>query len=799
MSNALQWFPPIPIACRLATDAHLQPVRHDNEIIQRTNMSRKHRHIIYRSTIAILPVLAALLWLLVAAPTPTGAVSPHQVVDPARAPSTLLIGTVPGASQAEIAALLAQEGLRIERVWPALNLVEARLDGPTATSDAALAATATAQATLAGSPLLRYIIYDAQVEIAALPTDPRIAEQWAFNATHAAEGWNITRGDARVTIALLDTGFAMNHEDLSLSRLWVNEAEANGEPGIDDDNNGYIDDINGWDWIDEDAVADDEHGHGTHIGGIIAASTNNDIGIAGHGQQLRIAPLRILGSTGTGFTSDLVDALDYARAQGFPIINLSLTVACGEDECPALHDAIKAAHAAGSMVVAATGNKGGGVHWPGLYPETVAVAATTSDDTRWTFSNYGPSVDLAAPGAYVLSTYIDYPLCATPCTTYSTQTGTSMATPHVAALAGLILSVRPDFTLTDTLALMKATAADLNADTYPGTDIYLGAGAIDYRAALITASMPLSLTSLAPSPLVVQAGSYLQLPMHVELERPGGRWDIAGAVVSYTVAYTDGTPVTQPAAVATDISGTAQLSLTVPISPGTYLVTGQAGMATQSVSLTVRSVPLTTTLAAATLTTTVGAPGVPFTVTIDTPNEVISDVVLPLHLTTTLGTFADGKTEKTVYLSEKIYTDTLMPGTTPGSAALTASIGTAHDAVTVAVLPGEPAQLYSPLGNEPPLIIASEETFLSFEVADAYDNPVADGTTVVITTNVGTVEPTETSTQNGIAVTKLKIPADAPGPVVITATVPTANLVYRLEIPLIQDLYIPLLRTAPAQ
>lgn len=752
-------------------------------------MSRQHprttRLCIYLSL--LLPTIAALCWLWFA--VPTQAATRSQDAAPARDPTSLLIGIAPDAPPAKVVALLAREGLRVERAWPALHLVQARLVAPAAATQA-LDATAAAQANLAASPLLRYVTYDIQIELAALPTDPRADEQWALAATKVVQGWNISRGDERVVIALLDTGFAMNHEDLPHERLWVNETEANGTTGIDDDGNGLVDDINGWDWIDDDPIADDQHGHGTHVAGVIAAGTNNGIGIAGHGQQLRVAPLRVLDSSGTGFISDLVAALDYARAQRFPIINLSLTV---QVDSPALHDAIQAAHAAGSMVVAATGNRGGGVQWPALYPETVAVAATSSDGDRWVFSNYGPAVDIAAPGAAILSTYIDRPVCATPCAAYSSQTGTSMATPHVSALAGLILSLRPDFTLTDTLTLIKASAVDLNASAYPGTDIYLGAGAIDYHAALQAASAPLALSSPLISPAVVQTGAPIPIPIHVALHQNGSQWDIAGAVISYSLTPNNGEPVSAPATTVTDHSGTAILSVTAPSQEGTYLLHSAVGAASHTMSLTARNLPVTTTLTVTTLTTTVGGPAVPFTVMVDDPEGMIGTSELPLRLTTSLGTFEDGRAEKIVYLSSTVYTDKLLPGTVAGSATLLAGVGAVRESVSITVLPGEPAKLGSPLDDEPPLFIASEETPLSFVVTDVYGNAVADQTRVVFSTTVGTVDPVEATTVRGVVTTKLMIPHNAPGPVVITVTVPNTDLIYRLEIPLIQNSYLPLL------
>lgn len=260
----------------------------------------------------------------------------------------------------------------------------------------------------------------------------------------APEAWSQTTGSSDTAVAVIDTGVDISHPDLE-NNIWTNPDEVAGN-NKDDDGNGYVDDVHGWDFYNEDkTVYDSGDGdtHGTHVAGTIAAEGNNDIGVTGINWRASIMPLKFLGPKG-GYTSDAVEAIDYAVAEGAMISNNSWG---GGGKSQALQDAISRADAAGHLFVAAAGNGGSdGVGddndvapaYPASYTNSniISVAATDASDGLASFSNFGEeSVDLGAPGVGILSTL--------PGNTYGSYSGTSMATPHVAGVAALIKSQSP--------------------------------------------------------------------------------------------------------------------------------------------------------------------------------------------------------------------------------------------------------------------------------------------------------------------------------------------------------------------
>jgi thermitase len=258
----------------------------------------------------------------------------------------------------------------------------------------------------------------------------------------APEAWKTIKGNTDTVVAVIDEGVDINHPDLR-NNIWTNPGETTGD-GIDNDRNGYIDDVNGWDFYNNDASvydpdpvtgAGDEHG--THVAGTIAAE-DNTVGVVGVNWQAKIMPLKFLGPTG-GYTSDAVEALNYAVSKGVKISNNSWG---GGGRSQSLQDAITRADAAGHLFVAAAGNEGvnndSTPHYPSNYtnPNVISVAATNNQDALADFSNYGAtSVDLSAPGVSIYSTL--------PRNTYAAYSGTSMATPHVAGVAALLKNRNP--------------------------------------------------------------------------------------------------------------------------------------------------------------------------------------------------------------------------------------------------------------------------------------------------------------------------------------------------------------------
>ena len=254
------------------------------------------------------------------------------------------------------------------------------------------------------------------------PNDPYYASLWGLNNTgqtggtadadvDAPEAWNISTGSAEVIVAVLDSGVAYDHEDLT-ANMWINPGETPAN-GVDDDGNGYIDDIYGYDFVNKDSDPMDDAGHGSHCAGTIAATGNNGKGIAGVNWTARIMALKFLSSLGYGTDADAIEAIEYIidqkvnHGQNVVAINASWG---GSDDDPLLYDAIEAAGDAGIIFCASAGNDGENTdaapHYPSSYnlDNIISVASTTDEDALSSFSNFGAtSVDLGAPGSSILS------------------------------------------------------------------------------------------------------------------------------------------------------------------------------------------------------------------------------------------------------------------------------------------------------------------------------------------------------------------------------------------------------------
>ncbi|MBI2654535.1 S8 family serine peptidase [Candidatus Woesearchaeota archaeon] len=301
------------------------------------------------------------------------------------------------------------------------------------------------------NPGIEYAEPNYIVKIAVIPNDPYFSNLYGLHNIgqtggtvdadiDAPESWDTQTGSSNVVVAVIDTGVDYNHEDLS-TNMWTNTNEIPNN-GIDDDNNTFVDDYLGWDFINNDNNPIDDHGHGTHVSGTIGAVANNGIGVAGVSWNVKIMPLKFLGADGFGTTANAVSAVQYATTMNVHIMSNSWG---GGDYSQALRDAIEAANQAGILFVAASGNSGVNTDVTPNYPSAydneniVAVAATDHNDTLVYFSNYGAvSVDLAAPGVSILST-VPQGLCSfCDASGYKSLSGTSMATPHVSGAAALI-------------------------------------------------------------------------------------------------------------------------------------------------------------------------------------------------------------------------------------------------------------------------------------------------------------------------------------------------------------------------
>jgi subtilisin family serine protease len=287
--------------------------------------------------------------------------------------------------------------------------------------------------------------YEVTVD-STIPNDTLFNELWGMHNTgqsggtidadiDAPEAWDISTGSKNIIVAVIDTGVDYTHPDLA-ANMWVNEGEIPGN-GQDDDGNGYIDDVYGYDFCNNDGDPWDDHYHGTHCAGTIGAVGNNNQGVAGVCWNVRIMAVKFLNSAGSGSTSDAISSVQYSVLMG---ANLSSNSWGGGGYSQGLKDAIDAAGAAGMLFVAAAGNDGVNndtyPHYPSSYDSEslIAVMATNRYDNKSSFSNYGPvSVDLGAPGSEILS--------CKPGNQYQYLNGTSMATPHVAGACALLWSV----------------------------------------------------------------------------------------------------------------------------------------------------------------------------------------------------------------------------------------------------------------------------------------------------------------------------------------------------------------------
>lgn len=306
---------------------------------------------------------------------------------------------------------------------------------------------------LARHPDVESVELNYRVTAAQIPNDPRFSEQWSLNNIgqtggtfdadiDAPEAWDLTTGIDKVVVAVIDTGVDYTHEDLR-AVMWTNSGEIPGN-GIDDDANGYVDDVYGYDFFNNDADPADDFGHGTHVAGIIAAAGNNGVGIAGIARSAKIMAVKFLGAGGYGYISDAVHAVHYATTMGAKVINASWS---GGGYSQALFDVIAEADTAGVLFVASASNEGINTDFSPVFPSgydvpnVVSVAATDFNDNKAYFSNYGTaSVDLAAPGVDILSTVPRGPCALCDSTGYLRVSGTSMAAPHVAGVAALVLS-----------------------------------------------------------------------------------------------------------------------------------------------------------------------------------------------------------------------------------------------------------------------------------------------------------------------------------------------------------------------
>jgi len=352
---------------------------------------------------------------------------------------------------------------------------------------------------------------------AALPNDRLFSEQWGLRNVgqsvngvagkagadiNAAAAWDRRTGDAAVVVAIIDSGINDAHPDLA-ANVWSNPGEIAGN-GVDDDGNGYVDDVRGWDFANKNADPFDDDGHGTHVASIIGAVGDNGLGISGVNWRVSLMPLKVLGADGKGATADIVAAIDYAIAKKVAVINASYSFACGDAIVLSERDAVARARAAGILFVAAVGNDDCDIDAQPTYPAShtfnnvIAVGASNAFDQRARFnsgaSNYGAqSVHVFAPGVNIMG--------ASGRQGYSFGSGTSMSTPHVSGAVALLKAHRPELNLFQVREILLASArplAALEGMAVAGARLDIGA-AMDYNLAANRPLRPSRLSALKVS------------------------------------------------------------------------------------------------------------------------------------------------------------------------------------------------------------------------------------------------------------------------------------------------------------
>ncbi len=273
-------------------------------------------------------------------------------------------------------------------------------------------------------------------------------DMYGLKKPNAEGAWEITKGDDRVIIAVVDTGANATHPDLQ-GRLWRNLDEIAGD-GIDNDRNGFVDDVFGYNFVDNNENTNDGHGHGTHVSGTIAATTNNEIGVAGINWYGKIMPVKVLSDDGRGSLDGVARGIVYAADNGAWVINMSLGGPAGFGQS-VIDRAIQYADSKGTIVVVAAGNSDTDAmkFSPANNPLVITVAAVDRKDDRAFFSNYGKKIDIGAPGVCIISTVPEknkiptdrYPILEK---FYGVLSGTSMASPHAAGEVALILGANPE-------------------------------------------------------------------------------------------------------------------------------------------------------------------------------------------------------------------------------------------------------------------------------------------------------------------------------------------------------------------
>jgi len=356
---------------------------------------------------------------------------------------------------------------------------------------------------------------------AAISSDPGTTSQWSLDAISATQAWDVATGSRSVVVAVIDSGIDLAHPDL-VANLWTNPGEIAGN-GLDDDRNGFVDDVHGWNFAANDANVQDGYGHGTHVAGIIGAVGNNGVGVTGVAWNVSIMPLKFQDDRGVGYTGDAIKAVQYAtmmrRDYGVNVVVINASWGGGTGFSSLLETAIRDAGSTGITFVAAAGNSGANndvaTRYPSGYdlPNVIAVGACDSTGSLAGFSDYGAtSVDLAAPGTSIYSTL--------PGGRYGWLAGTSQAAPHVTGAVALLAAARPGISVAEV-----RTAILGSVDHLPSlTGKVATGGRLNAFASLASLGLapaappPVSAAPVAPPPVVPPPAAAASLPPIGRLE-----------------------------------------------------------------------------------------------------------------------------------------------------------------------------------------------------------------------------------------------------------------------------------------
>ena len=324
--------------------------------------------------------------------------------------------------------------------------------------------------TLNKEPAVEYAEPDYLAHFASIPDDPRYTEQWGLSKIAGEGAWDQSMGSPSIVIAIIDSGIDLTHEDLA-PNLWVNPGEIPGN-GLDDDNNTFIDDVQGWNYVDSTNNVQDYIGHGSMVAGVAAARINNTVGIAGVCGNCHIMPVKVSQVSGFANYSDIAAGVAYATQKGARVINISLG---GYANSITLRNVISTAVSQNIVVVAGAGNdNSSSPFYPAAYENVIAVAGTDQNDLKTTSSNFGPWVDVSAPGIDILSTTLGG---------YSFTSGTSFSAPFVSGAAGLLLTLHPEWTPAMIRSQFLHTSEDIDG-LNPGFEGLLGKGRLNATLAL---------------------------------------------------------------------------------------------------------------------------------------------------------------------------------------------------------------------------------------------------------------------------------------------------------------------------